>query len=314
MPTATIIRTGMWGGEKCNNKEIISPVKLKELENVCVLICSPRPEVISAVKEQTSEMNIESYLLDEVILKQHADKLLAVYDALEDEESKNVYAEVICSRISGIYPPKDIFCGNQYFAVDKFRAGTENEVFVDCGAYVGDSIEKYIWERSGVVGKIIAFEPDTSNYKALEKRTRRLREEWNLKEEQLVIHSCGIGDQEILGVFDNYQNNNGFGSKFIKSDGKSEEGLMCKVSTLDRMIDEKYTFLKADIESYEYRMLLGAKEGIRKWKPLLAVCIYHNAVDLYSIPLLIKELDNGYKMAVRHHSDKLSETVLYCWI
>lgn len=58
----------------------------------------------------------------------------------------------------------------------------------------------------------------------------------------------------------------------------------------------------------------GAENGLRKYRPLLAVCIYHNAVDFYSIPLLIKRILPEYKLAVRHHLDDLSETVVYAWI
>lgn len=74
------------------------------------------------------------------------------------------------------------------------------------------------------------------------------------------------------------------------------------------------SFLKADIESYEYQMLLGAEKGIKKFRPLLAVCIYHNAVDFYSVILLIKKMVPEYHFAVRHHSENLDETVLYAWI
>jgi len=302
---------------KCNSKEIISPGQLKKMENVCVLICSPRPEVINAVKEQVHEMELECYLLDEVILKQHAEQILECYDLLEDEKSRTVYANIILSHIKGTYPGAEFRCKRTYFAVDKFMTGTINEVFVDCGAYVGDSVERYIWERYGAVGKIIAFEPDTKSYKALKKRIERLKDEWNLKDEQFCVYPYGIGDKEYMGTFNNYGDDNGLGSKFTEdkeNKEKPEEENLCRVVSLDEILKEKYHFLKADIESYEYKMLLGAKEGIRKWKPLIAVCIYHNAVDLYSIPLLIRKLEKEYKMAVRHHTASLADTVLYCWI
>lgn len=83
---------------------------------------------------------------------------------------------------------------------------------------------------------------------------------------------------------------------------------------LDEFLTEPYSFLKADIESYEYQMLLGAEKSIRKFKPLLAVCIYHNAVDFYSIPILVKQILPEYRLAIRHHKDTLGETVLYAWV
>lgn len=84
--------------------------------------------------------------------------------------------------------------------------------------------------------------------------------------------------------------------------------------TLDEVLHEKYTFLKADIESYEYNMLLGAERSIKMWKPNLAICIYHNAIDMITILPLIKKMVPDYKFAVRHHSVTFDETVLYAWL
>ena len=111
--------------------------------------------------------------------------------------------------------------------------------------------------------------------------------------------------------FVRYSNNAGLGSKIIESDAGIEGN--CRMVSLDGILDE-YNFLKADIESFEYRMLLGAEKGIKKCRPLLAICIYHNAVDFYSIPLLIKEILPEYKIAIRHHLDDTSETVVYAWV
>jgi hypothetical protein len=116
-----------------------------------------------------------------------------------------------------------------------------------------------------------------------------------------------------MTFFDRYEANNGQGSKFhmISNDLEAEK---LQMVSLDEYLTEPYSFLKADIESFEYRMLLGAEKGIKKYKPLLTICLYHNAVDFYSIPLLVKSMVPEYKMAVRHHSDELQGTVLYAWI
>lgn len=94
----------------------------------------------------------------------------------------------------------------------------------------------------------------------------------------------------------------------------ASEGEVGNIYSIDAKIAEKFDFLKADIESYEYQMLMGAKESIKKNRPLLAICIYHNAVDFYSILLLIKSIEPNYKFSIRHHANVLSETVLYAWI
>lgn len=45
----------------------------------------------------------------------------------------------------------------------------------------------------------------------------------------------------------------------------------------------------------------------------LAICIYHKETDLYEIPILLKQLQAGYKMDIRHHMLNFYETVLYCY-
>ena len=105
--------------------------------------------------------------------------------------------------------------------------------------------------------------------------------------------------------------NNGLGSKIVQ--GVASEGESIKIVALDDVLDEDIDFLKADIESYEYKMLLGAEKTIRRCRPNIAVCIYHNSTDFYSVPLLVHKMMPDAKLAVRHHSNTLADTVLYAF-
>lgn len=70
-------------------------------------------------------------------------------------------------------------------------------------------------------------------------------------------------------------------------------------------------YLKMDIEGAEYEVLYGAKETIRKYKPKLAICVYHKPEDILLIPQLIKELVPEYKIYLSHKRDDFIETVLF---
>lgn len=115
--------------------------------------------------------------------------------------------------------------GGQYFSHMHFQA-THNpgEVFVDCGSYVGDTLERYIWNRDGVFKKIIAFEPDRDNYAAMETRVNRLRKEWNLNGDAIEIFPYGVADKNGDGMFCSYEANNGLGSKFIEGGTNDDSG------------------------------------------------------------------------------------------
>ena len=69
-----------------------------------------------------------------------------------------------------------------------------------------------------------------------------------------------------------------------------------------------------DIEGAEIEALKGAEKTIKRCKPKLAICIYHEYEHLYKIPMMIKEMVPEYKLYMRHHSDTSSETVIYACV
>lgn len=296
-------------GNTIGTKQICDPETLYNIEDVCVLICSIREEVLHSVKAELDKRKIENYYLDEVILKNHANEVLACYDALGDEKSREVYAGIIQWRVTGCRTRYPLNMTEDYFVLDSFKRSNKDEIFVDCGAYVGDTIESYCEVKGNNFKKIIAFEADRINYQKLEKNIARLNHEYGLSDSQIVIHNCAVADKMGKIVFSRYENNDGIGSKITNYEAEGD----CDVICLDEYLKEPYTFLKADIESFEYRMLQGAKKSIQANRPLLAICIYHSSIDLYSVPLLVKEIVPDYKFAVRHHATDLSGTVLYAW-
>ena len=50
---------------------------------------------------------------------------------------------------------------------------------------------------------------------------------------------------------------------------------------------------------------------MRRFKPKLAVCVYHNLRDFFEIPEYLDLLSVGYRFFLRHHTIHGSETVLY---
>ena len=69
--------------------------------------------------------------------------------------------------------------------------------------------------------------------------------------------------------------------------------------------------IKMDIEGAELDVLYGAKETIRRYKPLLAVCVYHKRDDLLTIPQYIKSIVPEYKLFLRAYERMATEVVLY---
>lgn len=290
-------------------KPVVLPQELVQKEGIYILICSLQPKVNQEIKAQLDEMGLEGCPIDEAILKIHWQDVLRCYDLLDDEKSKNDYAAVIANRLAGRYI-HNVYTDNSYFVWPYLTSMPIGENFVDCGAFTGDTIEKFIWFNEGEVSNIVGFEPDDKNFMAAENRRERLIKEWNIAPENITLHKAGVGAKTETKWFHSAANN-GLGSRFV---GESEGGEESKVVALDDVLNRPVSFLKADIEGFEYAMLCGARKILRQNKPHLSICIYHTAMDLFQLAILIKEMVPEYRLAVRHHSVNLFATVLYAWV
>ena len=77
--------------------------------------------------------------------------------------------------------------------------------------------------------------------------------------------------------------------------------------------EQNISFVKMDIEGAELEALIGAKDIIKKFKPKMAISIYHKPEDIITLPSIIMEYCDDYRFMLRHYSSTLSETVLYAF-
>ena len=138
-------------------KPVLGTEELRREKSAYVLICTPQSRAVREITEQLDGMGIPNSHIDAVIFKLHAKEVMACYDALEDEESRDIYAELTLCRMNGRYPEKRRVDRELYFTLDRFRNANANEVFVDCGAFVGDVVERYIWNKGGGIWENYCF-------------------------------------------------------------------------------------------------------------------------------------------------------------
>lgn len=267
------------------------------------------------IKAELDSMGIRNMYMDAFLFRKHKLEVMRVFDLLCDDFSKRTYAHLILTRAGGEDRfPADIYHPDTYYAVPSFASVSNEEVFVDLGAYVGDTLETFIWKNCGGLKKVYLFEPDEKNAAALEIRVKRLKREWGIDDDRIEIIQAGIGSKNETLYIDSDDSGAPCPEKILDTQGDDKKAV--KVYSMDEFFrdkQEKIDCIKADIESFEYDMLCGAKETIQRHHPRLAICIYHSAADMYRIPLLIKEYCPDYKFSIRHHSAMLADTVLYAY-
>ncbi|MGB9980275.1 FkbM family methyltransferase [Methanobacterium sp.] len=170
---------------------------------------------------------------------------------------------------------KFIFC--EYPSTDFFHAVEgylkeymikDGDIVIDCGAYQGTfSIlaSKLVGER----GLVIAFEPDTTNYKKLI-HNLKINNISNVK----PINKGLWSTNKILNFRNNYQ-----GSSFFYDYHNNNLITKVPVVSLDEELANleinKVDFIKADIEGSEIELINGSKNILLNNNVNLAIASYH---------------------------------------
>lgn len=296
-------------GGTYNECPVIDPKQITDVQDPLVIICVKKPNYISEIIDQITEIDplIPYLTIDEFFFGRSTEIIFKNIQVLADEKSKKIYEQLIQRKMNNEMKMYDLYEENPYFAIPAFCMDDVNEVFVDMGGFVGDTLEKYLFTKYGTFKNYYIFEPDEKNYNALLKRIQRLNDEWGLEEHKIVPIFAGVGKENTTYFFKELEEGS-YGSHYTLED----TGLKREIVSLDSYFKNiKVDFLKADIESYEYDMLLGAVNILKRDKPKLAISIYHNAVDMYNILNWLNNLKLGYNFYIRHHSVRDAETILY---
>jgi FkbM family methyltransferase len=216
-----------------------------------------------------------------------------------DRESCREYLSQVRWRLLGDYDGLGPASSEeQYFPHDLFSFRPD-EVFVDCGAFDGDTARKFV-ARNPNFHRIIALEPDPENFHRLSRWS-----EWvDPTHRAVVVHNLAVGARRECLAW----NPTGTESSCAASTGI----IQVDCAPLDE-IASGYgpTMIKMDIEGAELDALAGACKVILENHPVLAICVYHSQNDLWRVPLHIASVWQEYKLFLRPHGDEGRELVCY---
>jgi hypothetical protein len=88
----------------------------------------------------------------------------------------------------------EIYQREQYFGIPEFLKIDSQEVLCEVGTYMGETLEKYIWERSAQFKQIYAFEPSDREYEATMQRLKRLKAEWAISDDRIHVVKAAVGE------------------------------------------------------------------------------------------------------------------------
>jgi FkbM family methyltransferase len=207
------------------------------------------------------------------------------FNILEDELSRRTFLDLLEFRKSG----KTAYLKDCELPVDEAYTSIlhlgENEVFLDGGAYTGDTALQFA-DRVHGYKKILAIEPDAKNFAKLVKNTASLK---NTECLQLCLHS-EAGEIPFAARAGRHASVDAAGGKTMPAD------------SIDNMLKGgAYTLIKLDVEGQEAEAILGGQKTIAAYKPKMQIAAYHRTNDLFAIPLMVKKIRPDYRVYLRHN-------------
>lgn len=228
-------------------------------------------------------------LFDEAFVEAHGDELRAVDELWADDESQAVYRNYLAYMWSGRIDLLRAVESSRAAAWHGLRLG-QDEIFWDLGAYDGDTVAEFAAQVAGRYRAIVAVEPDTKNFAKL---SAALADMPNAVGCQYAVWSqtCEL---DFAGKAGRNSAVAGAGAKKIQPvQAISLDDLAARQGALP-------TFIKFDVEGAEEQALLGAARVLAV-QPKLALSAYHRTEDIIRLPLLLKQVQPGYNLQLRHH-------------
>ena len=188
----------------------------------------------------------------------------------------------------------DFFYQKKNYSFLKKKIFNKISIFIDVGAHHGDTINEFLKIFS--IEKIYAFEPSKKNLIKLKNKAAKIEK---IKNTKVKIFPFGLGNKEEIlelneiadGVSNTFNNLNFNSSyfrkkklittlfgikKFIKD--KAPTKIIRLKEFLKKEKINKIDFIKIDTEGFEFNILLGLEEDIKKVKFILFEHHYDNMI------------------------------------
>lgn len=224
---------------------------------------------------------------DGAFYRQHYHEFLQAGEILADETSRALFSSVLQYKLTGELSPltQNVTSEADICALlptERIRRA------MDGGAYNGDTVRQMM-AYFPALSEVLAVEPD-------EKTFRRLSAFASACPIRVIPVAAALGAQPGRAVLHASGNRNSAlaGASYRHTD---REVLVCTVDELCQEFSPDY--IKLDVEGAESETLIGAKETIRRDRPILRIAGYHRPEDMFRLPLFLRESYPFYRLYFR---------------
>jgi hypothetical protein len=94
--------------------------------------------------------------------------------------------------------------------------------------------------------------------------------------------------------------------EFVRSKGAISH-VDSQITTIDDFVAQqninRVDFIKIDTEGYEAKVIEGARDTIKKQRPIIVMAGYHHSDDAAALPLLVDSIAENYKCSIEDRGD-----------
>ncbi len=239
---------------------------------------------------------IGTRVFDEKFACENKEKIQQAYNLLADDFSKEIYKGYVNFLYGGELDTLKTITTPESEAFEKILNLSENETYIDIGAYRGDTVDTFLKYCGGTYNEIICAEPDSKTFGKLTEHCKNLK--------SFKALNAAVTDTDGVVGFSNLHGRQ-------SSVGGDKPTNSVTLNTL--CASSAPSYIKIDSEGCEYEILSHGSDILVKNSPKLNVAAYHKSEDVFELPILINSINPRYKIHLRHHPYIPAwDTILYC--
>jgi FkbM family methyltransferase len=275
-----------------------------------LVIIATAPQFWAEIEQNLKSSNVDNYFINaffdfDIYGKKKLNKILEysklgseIEGIFDDAHDKNTWNIILKSIENSNVLDSLAFCtGKQSKQYDDVVRLNRGDVAINGGAVYGPDT-KIFPEQVGDKGRVYEFDPRYKNEPA------NVGELGNVVQIPAALYDV----KKKLYFVDTA------GNTLVSGSSSSSSSAVDAIS-IDEFISEnnvgRLDLIKLDIEGSELEALDGGKKSITKFRPQLAIAIYHKLEHFFEIPIYLSNLLTDYQFHVRFYEPFCTDTIFY---